>query len=158
MRIDLRGLPPGVPPACSTARRWSGLHRRPEYQHGNAHGAAGGTCGLPESHHDEGVLYHASLRHPCRECGRICPAWCIPRLCPSKSVGQTSLRTARTPQKEQRAEEVDHLLCIHALSLTRNLRRSGIGPTLATFGAEHTTSEAPCARRHHNAAIESPGP
>ena len=158
MRIDLRGLPPGVPPACSTARTTSGLHRRPEYQHGNAHRAAGGTRGLPESGHDGAMACHAILRHPCREYGRMCSAWCIPRLFPSKSVGQTYLRTARMRWKEQRAEEVDRLFCIRAGSLKRNLQRSGIGPTLATFGAEHTTSETPCARRDHNPPSNLPDP
>ena len=141
MRIDCRGLPCVVPEGRCAALSTSGLHRRRHGQHGKAHGAAGGNRGLPESGRDEAMASRAVLRHPCRVCGGICLACCIPRPLPSKSVVEKSLRTARTPQKEQRAEEVDHLLCIRTASLTRNLRRSGIGPTLATFGAEHTTSE-----------------
>ena len=57
------------------------------------------------------------------------------------NVPQDGHAGARTRPKKQRAEEVDRLFCIRTASLTRNLRRSGIGPTLATFGAEHTTSE-----------------
>ena len=69
MRIDLRGLPPGVPPACSTACTTSGLRRSPECQHGNAHGAAGQTRGLPESGRDGPPLHGAApclLRAPLR--------------------------------------------------------------------------------------------
>ena len=133
----------------------SGLHRRPDCQQGSAQGAAGGSRGVPESGRNEAMASHAVLRHPCRICGGMCLACCIPRPLPSKSVVEKSLRTARTRWKERHTEEHDHLSCSRDEHLTRNLRLPAISTTLGTFSTEHTTSEticgkAPSQRRHRS--------
>ena len=136
-------------------RSTSGLHRRPDCQQGSAHGAARGSRGVPESGRNEAMASRAVLRHPCRVCGGICLACCIPRPLPSKSVVQKSLRTARARWKERHAEEHDHLSCSRDEHLTRNPRLPAISTTLGTFSTEHTTSEticgkAPSQRRHRS--------
>ena len=133
----------------------SGLRRRPDCQQGSAHGAAGASRGVPESGRNEAMASRAVLRHPCRVCGGMCLACCIPRPLPSKSVVQKSLRTARARWKERHAEEHDHLSCSRDEHLTRNLRLPAISTTLGTFSTEHTTSEticgkAPSQRRHRS--------
>ena len=135
----------------------SGLRRRPDCQQGSAHGAAGASRGVPESGRDEAMASRAVLRHPCRVCGGMCLACCIPRPLPSKSVVEKSLRTARirTRWTEQPAEEVDRLSCSRDAPLTRDLRLPSISTTLGTFSAERTTSEticgkAPSQRRHRS--------
>ena len=133
----------------------SGLHRRPDCQQGSAHGAARGSRGVPESGRNEAMASRAVLRHPCRVCGGMCLACCIPRPLPSKSVVEKSLRTARTRWTEQPAEEVDRLSCSRDAPLTRDLRLPSISTTLETFSAERTTSETICGKRHLSAAIES---
>ena len=138
----------------------SGLRRRPDCQQGSAHGAARGSRGVPESGRNEAMASRAVLRHPCRVCGGMCLACCIPRPLPSKSVVEKSLRTARTHRTEQRAEEVDCLSCSRDAPLTRDLRLPSISTTLGTFSAERTTSEticgkAPSQRRHRKQSAKS---
>ena len=101
---------------------------------------------MPESGRNEAMPSRTVLQHPCRVCGGMCLACCIPRPLPSKSVVEKSLRTARTRWTEQRAEEVDRLSCSRDEPLTRDLRLPSISTTLGTFSAERTTSETICGK------------